>query len=74
MRCSCTLLLGACVAFGLSVGAAADESRVITVEEAVALAIGQNAGLQAARARLEGWAGHGQQHGATPGARDSSGR
>jgi hypothetical protein len=56
MRCSCTLLLGACLAFGSSVGAAADESRVITVEEAVALAIG-----------------HDQQHGATPGARDSSG-
>ena len=54
MRCSCTLLLGACVAFGSSAGAAADESRVITVEEAVALAIGQNASLQAARARLEG--------------------
>jgi outer membrane protein TolC len=48
------LLLGACVAFGSSAGAAADESRVITVEEAVALAIGQNASLQAARARLEG--------------------
>ena len=54
MRCSCTLLLGACLAFGSSVGVAADESRVITVEEAVALAIGQNASLQAARARLEG--------------------
>ena len=54
MRCSCTLLLGACVAFGSSAGAAADESRVITVEEAVALAMGQNASLQAARARLEG--------------------
>ena len=54
MRCSCTLLLGACLAFGSSVGAAADESRVITVEEAVALAMGQNASLQAARARLEG--------------------
>jgi outer membrane protein TolC len=53
MRCSCTLLLGACVAIGSSAGAAADESRVITVEEAVALAIGQNASLQAARARLE---------------------
>jgi outer membrane protein TolC len=48
------LLLGACAAFGSSVGVAADESRVITVEEAVALAIGQNASLQAARARLEG--------------------
>jgi outer membrane protein TolC len=48
------LLLGACLAFGSSVGAAADESRVITVEEAVALAMGQNASLQAARARLEG--------------------
>jgi outer membrane protein TolC len=42
------------VAFGSSVGAVAAESRVITVEEAVALAIGQNASLQAARARLEG--------------------
>jgi outer membrane protein TolC len=48
------LLLGACAAFGSSVGVAADESRVISVEEAVALAIGQNASLQAARARLEG--------------------
>ena len=54
MRWSCPLLLGACAAFGSSVGVAADESRVITVEEAVALAIGQNASLQAARARLEG--------------------
>jgi outer membrane protein TolC len=42
------------VAAGFSAGAVADESRVITVEEAVALAIGQNASLQAARARLEG--------------------
>ena len=54
MRWSCPLLLSACVAIGSSAGAAADESRVITVEEAVALAIGQNASLQAARARLEG--------------------
>jgi outer membrane protein TolC len=45
--CSCSLTLL------LSLAAWAGESRVITVEEAVALALGQNAGLQAARARLE---------------------
>jgi outer membrane protein len=36
-----------------SVDASAGESRVITVDEAVAMAIAQNAALQAARARLE---------------------
>jgi outer membrane protein TolC len=36
-----------------SVDAAAGESRVITVDEAVAMAMAQNAALQAARARLE---------------------
>ena len=52
---SSRLLLGACApALLVSAAASAGESRVITVEEAVALAIGQNAGLQAARARLEG--------------------
>jgi outer membrane protein TolC len=49
------LILGHCVltAF-LSAAASAGESRVITVDEAVELAIAQNAALQAARARLEG--------------------
>ncbi|MGB8298214.1 MAG: TolC family protein [Polyangia bacterium] len=36
-----------------SIDAAAGEARVITVDEAVAMAIAQNASLQAARARLE---------------------
>ena len=50
-----TLLLGCCAfALRFSASASAGESRVITVDEAVALAIGQNAALQAARARLEG--------------------
>ena len=50
-----TLLLGCCAfALRFSASASAGESRVITVDEAVALAIGQNASLQAARARLEG--------------------
>ena len=54
MRRFSTLFLGYC-AFTLrfSASASAGESRVITVDEAVALAIAQNAGLQAARARLE---------------------
>jgi outer membrane protein TolC len=55
MRRLSTLLLGCCVlTLPSSASASAGESRVITVDEAVALAIGQNASLQAARARLEG--------------------
>jgi outer membrane protein len=55
MRRPFMLLLGCCaLAAPFSVGAAAGEARVITVDEAVAMAIGQNAALQAARARLEG--------------------
>src|ERR1700690_2017507 len=55
MRRPFTLLLGCCALAALfSAGAAAGEARVITVDEAVAMAIGQNAALQAARARLEG--------------------
>ena len=38
-----------------SVDAAAGEARVITVDEAVAMAMAQNAALQAARARLDGF-------------------
>ena len=55
MRCPSRLFLLSCaLALLSSASAAAGESRVITVDEAVALAIGQNAALQAARARLEG--------------------
>jgi outer membrane protein TolC len=54
MRRFSTLFLGCWVVIRLSAAnVSADESRVITVEEAVAMAIGQNPGLQAARARLE---------------------
>jgi outer membrane protein TolC len=53
MGCFRSLL---CCVFALWVSTAAwaDDSRTITVEEAVTLALGQNPSLQAARARLEG--------------------
>jgi len=47
-------LLCCALALRFSTAAWADENRVITVEEAVALARGQNPALQAVRARLEG--------------------
>jgi outer membrane protein TolC len=46
-------LLSCALALLSSASAAAGESRVVTVDEAVAMAIAQNAALQAARARLE---------------------
>jgi outer membrane protein TolC len=54
MRRSLALLVVCCAVATLSsLNAAAGEVRVITVDEAVAMAIAQNASLQAARARLE---------------------
>ena len=54
MRCPSRLFLLSCaLALLSSASAAAGESRVVTVDEAVAMAIAQNAALQAARARLE---------------------
>jgi len=54
MRRSLALLVVCCAVATLSsLNAAAGESRVISVDDAVALAIAQNASLQAARARLE---------------------
>jgi outer membrane protein len=48
------LLLGGCALATLaSIDATAGEARVITVDEAVAMALAQNPGLQAVRARLE---------------------
>ena len=54
MRCPSRLFLLSCaLALLSSASAAAGKSRVVTVDEAVAMAIAQNAALQAARARLE---------------------
>jgi outer membrane protein len=54
MRRSLALFLAICpLALLFPTADSAGETRVITVEEAVALALGQNASLQAARARLE---------------------
>jgi outer membrane protein TolC len=54
MRRPFALPLGCCaLAILSSINAAAGESRAIAVDEAVAMAIAQNAALQAARARLE---------------------
>ena len=54
MRSSLARLVVCCAVATLSsLNAAAGESRVITVDDAVTLAIAQNASLQAARARLE---------------------
>jgi outer membrane protein TolC len=54
MRRFLALLVVCCAVATLSsLNAAAGEARVITVDEAVAMAIAQNASLQAARARLE---------------------
>jgi outer membrane protein len=54
MRRSVALLVVCCAVATLSsLNAAAGEARVIAVDEAVAMAIAQNASLQAARARLE---------------------
>jgi outer membrane protein len=54
MRRILSLVLGCCALAALSsIDAATGEAHVITVDEAVAMAIAQNASLQAARARLE---------------------